>query len=270
LRNEFDSVDRTKDPADFVRYLDATRATDLIQEIKRRTFALMELHGGETVADLGCGTGEDVRALATLVGQRGKAIGVDVSSTMIATARDRSRDCGLNLSFIQGDVQKLDFEDGNFDAVRAERLLQHTPDPDTALGEMIRVLKPGGRIVSWEADLDLFIIDAQDYETSRIMQRFICDKFQHGAIGHWLYRRFLELELTEVHAKPLVRNFTDLQLIESAFDLTASVGRAIQQHLLEADKGMRWLDSLRSASQYGRFTSAIGGFITFGRKPQTP
>ena len=266
MRNEFDSVDRTNDPGDFVRYLDTTRATDFIQEIKRRTFALMELRGGEIVADLGCGTGDDVRALAALVGPTGQAIGVDLSSTMIATARDRTRECGLNLSFVQGDVQKLDFENGNFDAVRAERLLQHTPDPDRALREMVRVLKPGGRIVSWEADLDLFIIDAQDYETSRIMQRFICENFHHGAIGHCLYRRFLDLGLTDVRATPLVRNFTDLQLIESAFDLTASVRRAIQQHLLEADKGMGWLDSLRSASQSGRFTSTIGGFITFGRK----
>jgi ubiquinone/menaquinone biosynthesis C-methylase UbiE len=266
LRGEFDSVDRTSDPGDFVRYLDATRATDFIQEIKQRSFALMELRGGEIVADLGCGTGEDVRSLAALVGPTGRAIGIDLSSTMIATARDRSGECGLNLSFVQGDVQKLDFGDGHFDALRAERLLQHTPNPHAAMREMIRVLKPGGRIVSWEADLDLFIIDAQDYEASRLMQRFICDSFHQGVIGHCLYRQFLELGLKDVRATPLMQNFADLPLIESAFDLTASVARAIEQHWIEADKGTRWLDSLRSASKAGQFVSAIGGFITFGRK----
>lgn len=130
--------------------------------------------------------------LARLVGPTGRAVGVDLSSTMIATARDRSRDCGLNLSFVRRDVQKLDFDDECIDALRAERLLQHIPDADAALREMIRVLKPGGRIVSWESDLDLFIIDADDYHTSRVMQRFISDKFHQGAIGHRLYRRFLE------------------------------------------------------------------------------
>lgn len=70
----------------------------------------------------------------------------------------------------------------------------------------------------------------------------------------------------EVQATPLVRNFADLSLLESAFDLTASIGRAIEQRLLEPDKGIRWLDSLRSAAQAGHFTSVIGGFITFGRK----
>jgi ubiquinone/menaquinone biosynthesis C-methylase UbiE len=266
LRSEFHSVDHTDDPHHFVRYLDTTRATDFFQEIKQSTVTLMELRGGEIVADIGCGTGEDVRALAARVGPTGRVVGVDLSSTMIATATERSRDCGLNVSFVQGDVQKLEFSDGCFDALRAERLLQHTPDPDMALREMVRVLKPGGRIVSWEADLDLFIIDAPNYDTSRIMQRFICDNFHHGSIGHRLYRYFLDLGLADVSAMPLVRNFVDLSLVESAFDLTTSVGRAIEQHLLEADKGMGWLNSLSSASRSGQFVSTIGGFITFGRK----
>jgi ubiquinone/menaquinone biosynthesis C-methylase UbiE len=226
----------------------------------------MELRKGEIVADLGCGTGEDVQALAVQVGPTGRAVGVDLSATMIATASERFGNRGSNVSFVQGDVQKLEFADGYFDTLRAERLLQHTHDPDRALREMVRVLKPGGRIVIWEADLDLLIIDAPDYETSRVMQRFICDSFLHGSIGHRLYRHFLELGLTNVDAKPLVRNFTDLSLIESAFDLAASVNRAIEQHLLEPDQAKRWLDSLHAASQSGRFTSAIGGFIAFGRK----
>jgi len=179
---------------------------------------------------------------------------------------ERSQHCNLNMSFVHGDAQKLDFSDGCFDALRAERLLQHIPAPEMALREMVRVLKPGGRIVSWEADLDLFIIDAPDYDTSRIIQRLICDNFHHGSIGHKLYRDFLEVGLSNVQATPLVRNVADLSLVESAFDLTASVSRAIEQQLLEADKGVRWLDSLRSASQAGRFVSVIGGFITIGRK----
>lgn len=266
LRREFDSVDRTSDPHDFVRYLDTTRGTDFFQEIKQRTFMQMELRKGDIVADLGCGTGEDVQALALHVGPTGRAIGVDLSSTMIATARERSGDRNLNVSFMEGDVHKLDFRDGYFDALRAERLLQHTPDPDKALREMVRVLKSGGRIVSWEADLDLFVIDAPDYQTSRIMQRFICDSFRNGSIGHRLHRYFFEVGLTDVHATPLVHNFSDLSLIESAFDLAASVNRAIEQHLLEPDQATRWLHSLRAASQSGHFTSVIGGFITFGRK----
>ncbi len=266
VRSEFDSVDCTTDPNDFVQYLDTTRATDFFQETKRRTFALMEVRPGQNVADIGCGTGEDVRALAAQVGHSGRAVGVDISSTMIATAKERSRNGDSNVEFVQGDVQKLPFNDACFDAIRAERLLQHTADADLALREMARVVRTGGRIVSWEADLDLFIIDAADYNTSRIVQRLICDSFHNGSIGHRLYRCFVDLGFVDAQSTPLVQNFADFPLIESAFDLTASVERAVKQDLLRVDQAMLWLDSLRSASQSGQFISAIGGFITCGRK----
>ncbi|MFZ0212539.1 MAG: methyltransferase domain-containing protein [Candidatus Acidiferrales bacterium] len=266
LRREFDSVDRTTDPNDFVRYLDTTRATDFFQQIKQRTLALMDLHAGESAADVGCGTGEDVRALAARVSPGGRTVGVDRSSTMIAMARQRTGASKSSVEFVQADAQKLPFEDGCFDAIRAERLLQHTPDADAALGEIVRVAKRGGRIVIWEGDLDLFIIDAQDYDASRIMQRFICDSFRNGHIGHRLYKRFLDCGLADVQSIPLIGQFTDLALIESAFDLGACVERAIGQKLLQAERAALWLESLRSADRAGQFFSAIGGFIAFGRK----
>jgi hypothetical protein len=120
--------------------------------------------------------------------------------------------------------------------------------------------------VIWEGDLDLFIIDAPDHEISRFMQRFICDSFRNGAIGHQLYRRFIESGLVDVRAIPLVGQFADLGLIENAFDLTASVERAIAQNLIEGGRAQRWLESLRSASCAGRFFTAIGGFVAYGRK----
>lgn len=266
-RSEFGSVDDTTDPCDFVQYLDTTRTTEFFQEIKRRTVGLMEIRAGQNVADIGCGTGEDVRALAEQVGPGGRAVGVDISSTMIATAKERSRGSNSNVEFVQGDVRKLPFKDACFDAIRSERLLQHTADADLALREMARVVAPGGRIVSWEADLDLFIIDADDYYTSRIMQRSISDRFRNGCIGHQIYRRILELGFIDVHSTPLVHNFADFKLIETAFDLTASVEHAVKQGRLHAEQAMLWLESLHSASHSGHFMSTIGGFITYGRKP---
>ena len=269
LRREFDAVDRTTDPNDFVKYLDTTRATDFFQQIKRHMLELLELREGESAADLGCGTGEDARAMAEQLGTRGRSVGVDLSATMIAKARERreaDRAGESGAEFLQADVQRLPFADESFDAIRAERVLQHTPDADAAIREMVRVAKRGVRIVIWEGDLDLFIIDAEDYETSRAMQRFICDRFRHGDIGHRLYRRFLECGLEDVRAIPLVGRFTDFKLIENAFDLPAAVERAVGQKLIERERAARWLESLRQAARAERFFSAIGGFITFGRK----
>jgi len=268
LRIAFDQVDRTTDPADFVRYLDATRATDFFREIKQRSYALLDLHPGDHVCDIGCGTGDDVLALARLVGPGGRAVGMDMSETMIGEAVRRAAAAGIAADFVRMDAQRLDVPDALFDGVRAERLLQHVPNPDAALAEIVRVAKPGARIVIWEADLDLFVIDAPDYATSRAMQRFICDGFRNGGIGHELSRRFKDLGLTDVQAMPLAHEVTDLAHVESAFDLRASTQRAIAAEVIAPQRATDWLASLTAARDAGRFFCAVGGFLASGRKPQ--
>ena len=267
LRIEFDQVDRTTDPADFVRYFDATRASAFFRDVKARSYPLLDLHPGDHVCDRGCGTGDDVLALARLVAPGGIATGVDASATMIAEAERRAASAGIASEFRLMDVQRLDLPDAAFDGVRAERLLQHVPDADAALGEIVRIAKPGARIVIWEGDLDLFVLDALDYETSRIMQRFICDGFRHGGIGHELYRRFKVLGLAGVESTPLVYALTDLPSIDNALDLTANTQRAVAAGLLDAERATAWLQSLHSVAADGRFFGASGGFLTFGRKP---
>lgn len=262
----FDSVDYVEDPGAFVKYLDVTQATDFVQQVKKRILELIDVQLGESVADIGCGTGEDARILATHIGPRGRAVGVDLSCKMIETARRRHGEHAAAIEFVQGDAQSLAFGDCSFDAIRAERLLQHVPDAGAALREIVRVTKHGGRVVIWEGDLDLFIIDAPDHETSRFMQRFVCDSFRNGSIGHELYRRFIECRLMDVRSIPLIGRFTDLALIETAFDLTGSVERAIGRNLLDRQRGERWLESLRSAETASQFFTAIGGFVAFGRK----
>jgi SAM-dependent methyltransferase len=268
LRIEFDQVDRTTEPADFVRYLDATRATDFFGEIKRRSYALLDLHPGDQVCDIGCGTGDDVLALAGLVEPGGRAVGIDASATMIREAEQRGLAAGTGAEFVRMDAQRLDLPDALFDGVRAERLLQHIPDPNAALAEICRVAKPGARIVVWEGDLDLFVIDAPDYATSRDMQRFICDGFRNGRIGHELYRRFKDLGLTDVQATPLTRELTDFAFVESGLDLRASTERAAAKGVITQQRARDWLASLEAARDAGRFFCAVGGFLAFGRKPR--
>lgn len=266
-RIEFDQVDKTTDPADFVRYLDSTRASDFFQEIKRRSYALLDLKPGAAACDIGCGTGDDVLAMVALVGPGGRALGIDASQTMLDEARRRASARGIAAEFQRMDVQRLGLPDESFDGVRAERVLQHVPDPTAALNEIVRIAKPGARIVIWEADLDLFIIDAPDYDVSQRMTRFIRDGFRQGGIGHELYRRFLDLGLIDVRSTPLMRDFTQLAQVEDPFDLRASTERAVEQGVLDRDRAGDWFDSLVEADAAGQFFGTVGGFLAFGRKP---
>jgi SAM-dependent methyltransferase len=266
-RTAFDQVDRTTDPADFVRYLDATRATDFFQEVKQRSYDLLDLHAGDHVLDLGCGTGDDVTALAARVGPGGRAVGVDASATMIAEAQRRAAEMGLPVAFVQGDAHHLDSADGAFDGCRAERLLQHAIDPQAVLAEMVRVAKSGARVVVWESELEMLVFDAPDRAVSRTMQHFICDGFRNGAIGHQLYRRFRAAGLVEVEARLLGRAMTDFALVESAFDLRASARRAADAGVLTATQAAGWIASLEEADCVGDFFCAVAGFLVSGRTP---
>lgn len=266
-RIEFDQVDRTTDPADFVRYLDATRATDFYQEIKRRSYDLLALREGDAVLDVGCGTGGDVVALAERVGLSGRAVGIDFSATMIEEAQRRTAGIGLPIEFIRGDAHHLDFSDGSFDGCRAERLLQHALDPRAVLAEMIRVTKLGGRVVIWESELEMLVFDAPDRAVSRKMQHSICDGFRNGNIGHQLYRMFQEAGLTDVQPTLLGRALTDFALVESAFDLRASARRAADEGVITATEATDWIAALEAANQAGHFFCGIAGFLVRGTKP---
>src|SRR4051794_2452639 len=86
----FDAVDRSSASRSFVDYLDNARLQPWVRHVKQWSLDHLELSEGDQALDLGCGTGEDVLAMASLVDRSGSAVGVDVSSTMATAARERS------------------------------------------------------------------------------------------------------------------------------------------------------------------------------------
>lgn len=98
---------------------------------------------GEHVLDVGCGTGVLTRQLTRQVGDTGSATGFDLSESMLGVARAHCPEA----TFKQGNVTDLPFDDQSFDVVISAFMLMFVPDPETALSEMRRVLKTGGRLV---------------------------------------------------------------------------------------------------------------------------
>jgi len=86
----FSSVDRTKEPDFFKRFLDERNKIPGIIASKPIILAGLHLTGGEKVLDAGCGLGDDTFEIAQIVGSQGRAVGIDVSETMILEARRRA------------------------------------------------------------------------------------------------------------------------------------------------------------------------------------
>ena len=112
----FSTVDRTKEPDFFKRFLDEGNKLPGIIASKPIILAGMQLTGAEAVLDVGCGLGDDTLELARLVRSGGRAVGVDVSQSMIDAARDRAATQHLSVEFEVCYAQALPFADATFDA----------------------------------------------------------------------------------------------------------------------------------------------------------
>jgi len=110
-----------------------------------RTLAPMP---GETILDVGCGSGLFARDIATAVGSSGKVCGIDLSEDQLAAARVNCAQV-KNVELDVGNVLTIPYPAAPFDAVVSIQVLEYVADVSAALAEMHRVLRPGGRIVNF-------------------------------------------------------------------------------------------------------------------------
>ena len=111
-------------------------------------FSLGKINQGEQVLDIGCGAGVDTILAAIIVGPKGSVIGVDIVSEMIARAESNLQMMDLdNVKFQRISGENLPFSDDTFDVVTSNGVINLIPDKETAMSEIIRVLKPAGRLM---------------------------------------------------------------------------------------------------------------------------
>lgn len=257
---EFTEVDRARDASWLISFMDMANTLPDYASIRTSLADALGELDGRRVLDVGCGTGDDARELAALVGKTGSVLGVDLSAAMIAEATVRNSTLlDARVKFRVANLCQLGLDAASADATRAKLTLAHCADPAGAVDELIRATRAGGRIATFDYDFETLVVDHPDATATRRVVHAWVDGHHNGWFGRQTAREFLSRGLRDVTVVP------QTVLMPFAFferALTGNIARA-----LPADELERWWRPLRQAAAEGRFFAAQTGFVVSATRP---
>jgi ubiquinone/menaquinone biosynthesis C-methylase UbiE len=264
----FAGVDAAGDANSFVTYLDLIHSMPFFKDCKRRSYEALEIRPGAAVLEIGCGNGVDATVLADFAGPGGRVIGIDVSRTMLASAQEKNSPKSPRPGYVLSDASHLAFADGSFDAVRTDRVLQHTSDIFVVLKEMARVTRPSGKIVVFEPDWETFVLWPGKREVARKILNFWCDHIPNGWAGRTLPAAFSDAGLEGITVTPRCLVITDLALAKRVFDLDTTLTLAAEAGVLDSREAECWAGEQAQAGAAGRFFSSLTFYLVTGTKKE--
>lgn len=196
------------------RYLHGTapreqrRLTHLNQLMNAACLREMRLERGQQVVDFGAGLGQLTRDMARAVGRGGRVVGIEFSSDQIAEARRQAAAAGEAklLDLREGDVADPPLgsgEWGRFDVAHARFILEHVTDPLRVVRQMVRAVRPGGRLLLADDDHDVLRLWPEPPGVTEAWRAYMRTYDRHGN-DPYVGRRLVQL-LHDAGAKP-VRN----------------------------------------------------------------
>jgi SAM-dependent methyltransferase len=249
--------------------MDQLAAIPAVAREKSRSLDLLDLRAGDSCLDVGCGTGPEIAALAAIVGPQGRVVGVDRSEALTGAARNRNRNRPHDGSsrervsppapgeLIVGDAHRLPFGDEEFHACRADRTLQHVSDPETALAEMARVTRPGGRVVVTEFRWGLVAPSLDRAVTDHVLSMMASPGDRQEWLGHRLVEMFEAAGLTETRATGADYTLDGPEQIAALMNLEWSVQTAVGIGAVTTAQAVAWERTLRELAADGEAFAGI-------------
>jgi ubiquinone/menaquinone biosynthesis C-methylase UbiE len=264
--SDFQDLDNSHNVQNFVQCLELQQSLDLYKYYKQKTFEKMQLKPGDSVLEVGCGTGNDALLLTNYLGEMGKVTAVDRSQSMLNQARENTKNASSPLEFVLANAETLPFANNTFNSARVDRTLQHIPHPQTAIAEMARVVKSNGWVVAFEPDWGTLVINSDNRTTTRQVVNFWCDNFPSGWVGRYLSRYCSQAGLTDVTVEPITISFTQLELADKVLDISRSVEKMGEQGIANQESLDHWLTALKQGDEAGQFFCAFTAFLVSGKK----
>ncbi|MFI6817583.1 methyltransferase domain-containing protein [Nonomuraea sp. NPDC050328] len=240
--------------------LDALAADDFYASYKKRIRELLRPRSGGRYLDVGSGSGE--AAIRFLAGHPVELVALDRSLRMSRLAKSRGVPNAL-----AADAHLLPFASASFDGVYADRVFQHLDQPDIALAESARVLRPGGRLVLADPDYDLQALEIEDQELARRILRYRADEMvRNGALAHRQAARLVDLGFDDigVEARTVVVRRPDV--LDNVLNLRDWAHHAVGRGRLPVGDAERFVRQFDRAARDGKLTYVLTFLLTSGTK----
>jgi ubiquinone/menaquinone biosynthesis C-methylase UbiE len=235
------------------RIEDAVRRRRIVRQALR-------LRPGERVLDVGCGPGFYCAELAEEVGPSGSVVGIDSSPSMLELA---SRRCAgyEAVELREGNAVPLPVEDAGFDAALCVQVLEYVEDPTSALDEMHRALRPGGRVLVWDVDWATVSLHSPDPARTERVLRAWDEHLVHPSLPRTLAPRLRAagFELVRMEAHPFATCQPDPETYGAA--VVPFVGAfVVGRSGITGEEAQAWVAEQQQLGERGEFYFACVQF----------
>lgn len=238
------------------------------EKVNKALVSVLSPISGEQLLEVGCGIGSLCRLIAPRVAPKGKITGIDISFEFVSIAQDHIIRSDLSSYLLWGvsQAESLPFVEAKFDGVLAARLLLHVSNPQNVLTELMRVVRPGGRVVVMDWDFETVAVDHSDRGLTRRVLHWRCD---HLGGNNWSGRQLWKMMETIGFVNVQVVPFVSLAYNEND-SLTHSLFRAAQvardAGIITQHEYTNWAEELNLCLAAGCFFASIVYFIVVGEK----
>lgn len=267
------SVDSQPSTSLLVTGMDTTSRWPAVRQLRAWERERLALTPGESLLDVGCGPGQVLIDLSCAIAPTGSALGLDFSQAMVGEARRRAAEAGAAAEFRVADALSLPVASASIDACRTERMLQWVPDINRAASELVRVLRPGGRLVVTDTDWGSVTLDVPDTDLADVVLRAMEAARGPGfRVGAHLLNMLRDLGLIELDCTAATHVWTTWDPaagpdVTGFFPIRFVLPKLADAGLLDREAGEEFIEELEDAARRDRIFMSLTMYSVYGRAP---